>query len=119
MLKANINNIILKYNSHFDKVNLLCANKKIENLFDVQVVRIKLSQTTIKKYVTFICVDGKYNEVTIDYVNWLLKNNIKVCLIVQLDFDFNKFTKHINTSNIDAISWRENGQKSPQYLIIV
>ena len=122
-----INNIIIKRNVVYGHtINVLCTDnnisEKLNNLYntihiDINSYLNNKYDENIKKCLTFICTDE--NDKIIKYVNFLINKKIKICLIVKLDFDFDKFVKQIIANDIEAISWVENDKKCDYYLIII
>jgi len=122
-----INNIIIKHNVVYgNTINVLCTDnnisEKLNNLYntihiDINSYLNNKYDENIKKCLTFICTDE--NDKIIKYVNFLINKKIKICLIVKLDFDFDKFVKQIIANDIEAISWVENDKKCDYYLIII
>ncbi len=117
-----LNNIILKHNATFNnKINLIYDNSDIcdelTKKYDVTI--IKKHDCPKIKCLTIIYINTIYDDDIIKCINTLIKDKLKICLIVKLDFDFNKLIRHVNSNDIDAISWHENDKKFEYYLIII
>lgn len=116
-LYENINNIITKYGNN---INLLCTNNdictKLEELYTITSIN---EGDKVKKHLTIIYMEGQYDENIITYINTLTNKKIKVCLIVQLHFDFSKFIKNVMVNDVEVTSWLDNGKKYEYYLIVL
>lgn len=120
----NLNNLIIKHNPNCgNTINLLCdnlnINEKLNNLYNPVKITINSDMNEIKSCFTVIFIDDLYDETVTKYINTILQKNIKICLIVKLHFNFDKFVKKVNSNDIEAISWIENDKKCEYYFIVL
>lgn len=123
---TNINNIILKHNSTYGpNINIIPNNlpdsilNQFNNRYTPTIYTKDTNPTTIKQHLTLIYTDKVYDPDITTIMNTLISRHIKICLITKLHYDFDKFTKHINSNDIEAISWMEDDVKSKYYFIVV
>jgi hypothetical protein len=68
---------------------------------------------------TVIYTDEIYDTNIIKCINTFVNKKIKICLIVKLHFDFDKFVKNVRATDIEAISWTEDNKKYKYYFIVI
>lgn len=118
----NLNRTIIKHNTIYgNTINLLCDDvqigEKLNNLYNTIQINTDLCLKDIKPCLTIICTNEIYDDNIVKCINSLVNKKIKICLIVKLDFNFNKLVKNVIANDIEAISWIENDKKYEYYLI--